>query len=320
MICLNGRAEDRILENFETIYATGFEVEEGFDPEFTIVGQDDWIAFGDGGNGLVDEFFEGEGQQAYIGLFPPEIDIDQLPPEEQETAGMFFSLLRLVDVDTFPEEAPLIHFRITMEIVDSTNGERDNFRWSAYNIEGQRLFSVDFDNETKDIAYALDDDQGLIPTEFTFDHEGSYDLEITMNFPRNLWCATLNGTVIINAQAITTTDAQRTLSDVDAVWAIFNPEAPGDNYMLFDNYALTRAHLPSIPPKVETLGVLPDGKFVLRVFGEPGTEYQVEVSSDLNQWEPIMTGIASQVGGTFDFVDADAGNHISRFYRASTQP
>ena len=256
----------------------------------------------------MDNFFDGEGQQAFIGLHPP---------ESEETVE-FYSLLRLVNISDFPEGAPLIKFKVTMEIVDSTNNERDNFRWSAYNIKGDRLFSVDFDNETKAISYALDDEKGLIGTEFTFDHLGNYDLDITMNFHRNTWCATLNDTVIINAQPLTTKDAELTLSDIDAVWAIFKPESPGDNYMLFDNYSITRENLPSIPAKVETQGILPGGKFVLRVFGEPDTEYQIEATTDFVEWTPIKEGKTSATDGTLDIIDQDAGNFVSRFYRAVT--
>ena len=292
----------------EVIYETGFEADQGFDPEFTITGQDDWQAFGDGGNGLVEDFFDDQGQQAFIGLFPP----------ESEEPIEFFSLLRLVNIAEFPDESPIVKFTVTMEIVDSTNNERDNFRWSIYNIKGDRLFSVDFDNETKAISYALDDEKGLIDTEFTFDHFGNYELDITMNFKRNTWCASLNGAVIINAQPLTTKDAELTLSDIDAVWAIFKPESPGDNYMLFDNYRITRESLPSIPPKVETQGILPGGKFVLRVFGEPDTDYRIEATSDFVHWTPIKSGTTSTTDGTFDFVDEESGNYTSRFYRATT--
>ena len=317
-IAVGSFAEERPTETTTVIYATGFEADQGFDPEFTIVGQDDWRSFDDGGNGLVENFFEGEGQQAFIGLHPPIIDEANLTPEELETAGRFFSLLRFVNVTTFSKEAPLIKFQVTMEIVDSTNGERDNFRWSVYNLKGNRLFSVDFDNETKSIAYALDDDQELIPTEFTFDHLGSYDLEITMNFLENHWSAALNGVVIVENQPITTRGAELTLSDIDAVWAIFKPESPGDNYMLFDNYSISRARLSSTPSRVQPQGMLPGGKFVLRVFGEPATDYRVEATSDFIQWTPIQSGTTSSDTGTFDMVDEDAGNFVARFYRAIT--
>ncbi|MCS1408494.1 MAG: hypothetical protein M2R45_01669 [Verrucomicrobia subdivision 3 bacterium] len=314
-------AADGRTETRETIYATGFEKDEGFDLEFSLIDQDDWQAlgglisqddwrafFGDGGNGLVDNFFNGEGQQAFIGY---------TPPESEETVE-FFNLLRAVNVADFPDEAPAINFSVTMQIVRSTNNEHDNFRWSVYNLKDDRLFSVDFDNETKNISYILDDDGGLIHSNVTFDNLGVYDLEISMNFHRNIWCAALNGTVIANALPITTKNAELTLSTIDAVWNIFKPGSPGDNYMLFDNYSITRASVPSIPPRVGTQGILPGGKFVLRVFGEPNTEYQVETSSDFKTWTPIKTGKTSADDATFDIVDEDAPDFKTRFYRATT--
>ena len=303
-----GWATDEAGEVLEVVYTTGFEADEGFDPEFTLVGQGGWQAFGDGGNGLVDNFFDGEGQQAFIG---------NTPPESEETVE-FFSLLTFLNITNFTAEAPIVRFNVTMEIVDSTNGNRDNFRWSTYNVAGDRLFSLDFDNETKVINYALDDDQGLVPTEFTFDHFGIYDLEVDMNFLNNVWCASVNGTVVVNGQPLTTKEAELTLSDIDAVWAIFQPESPGDNYMLFDNYRISRLGLPSTPPRVEARGVLTGGHFVLRVFGEPNTDYRVEVTEDFIHWTPIKSARTSPDDGTFDFIDEDAGNSVQKFYRAST--
>lgn len=56
------------------IYATGFEVEEGYsyaDEFLPLRGQMGWIGEGSGGNGLLTNFFEGFGQQAYVGFAPP---------------------------------------------------------------------------------------------------------------------------------------------------------------------------------------------------------------------------------------------------------
>ena len=54
-----------------TVYSTGFEIAEGYDPELQLVGQNNWVGFGSGGNGIITNFFEGYGQQAYIGFAPP---------------------------------------------------------------------------------------------------------------------------------------------------------------------------------------------------------------------------------------------------------
>ena len=51
-----------------------------------------------------------------------------------------------------------------MMIVDSTNAQSDDFRWAVYNSEVQRLVTLDFDNETRNINYALDDNI-FLPTD-----------------------------------------------------------------------------------------------------------------------------------------------------------
>ena len=303
------RAAIPSTETREIIYATGFEANEGFDSEYTIPGQDEWQSTIDDsgmGNGL-GNFFEGQGQQAFIGFSPPESD----------EAVDSFSLFRFVNVTNFPDSAPIIHFDVAMEIGDSENNERDVFSWGAYNTNGDDLFFLDFDNQTQAISYLLDDGKGAIDTGFDFDYLRIYDLRITMNFRRNLWCATMDETVIVDNQPITTKNAELTLSSIDAVWLISNPERPGDNYMLFDNYSITRAGPPRMAPRVSIQGILPDGKCVLRVFGELDAAYQIEASSDLSVWTPIKTVKTSADEGILDFVDDQAPRFIARFYRAA---
>ena len=306
---VTARAAIPNTETIEIIYATGFETNEGFDSEYTIPGQDEWEATddGDGGSGLVSDFFEGQGQQAYIGF-------SSLKSDEVVDS---FSLFRLINVTNFPIDAPIINFNVTMKIVDSANNEHDKFRWFVFNFKNEFLFLIDFDNQTKVISYILDDGKGAIDTGYKFDHIRIYDLRISMNFRRNLWCATMDETVIVNNQPITTKNAELTLSDIGVEWLIYNPEKPGDNYMLFDNYSISRAR---IAPRVNVQGILPDGKCVLRVFGELDAEYQIEASSDLDIWTPIKTGRTSADEGILDFVDDQAPHFPARFYRAAIVP
>ena len=77
-----------------------------------------------------------------------------------------------------------------MQIADSTNGQCDDFRWSVYNTNGARLFTLDFDNS----SFRSRTDSTIapfVPTGLKFDNEGFYDLAISMNFGGNLWSATL---------------------------------------------------------------------------------------------------------------------------------
>lgn len=306
-------------ETSEIIYSTGFEASEGFNRNFPITGQDGWRGLVNGtseplvingGNGLVegDFFDEPERQLAFIGFSLP---------DSVETVE-FFNLFRTVTITNFPDNAPIIHFDVAMEFADSTNNERDIFSWGAYNTNGDGLFFLDFDNQTRAISYVLDDDEGAIDAGFDFDHEKIYDLRITMNFRRNLWCATMDETVIVNNQPITTKDAELTFSSIGVQWLISNPERPGNNHMFFDNYSITRAGPPRIAPRVGVQGILPDGKCVLRVFGELDAEYQIEASSDLNVWTPIKTGRTSADEGILDFIDDQAPRFPARFYRAAT--
>ena len=315
---VTARAAIPNTETIEIIYSTGFEANEGFNRDLVrITGQDDWLGsvngasgplFINGGNGLVEGEFVGWPWQqlAFIGFTLPESD----------EAVEFFNLFYPVTITNFPDSAPIIHFDVAMEIVDSENNERDIFSWGAYNFKGKNLFSLDFNNQTRAISYILDDGKGAIDTGSKFDHIRIYDLRISMNFRRNLWCAILDEAVIVNNQPITTKDAELTFSSIDAVWLISNPERPGDNYMLFDNYSITRAGPSQIAPRVGVQGILPDGKCVLRVSGKLDAEYQIEASSDLNIWTPIKTGRTSSDEGILDVVDDQAPRFIARFYRA----
>jgi hypothetical protein len=60
----------------------------------------------------------------------------------------------------------VVTFTVVMSIADSSDPAlRDSFRWSVYNTNAEptRLFSLDFDNATTNIAYLLDDDEGSWP-------------------------------------------------------------------------------------------------------------------------------------------------------------
>lgn len=288
------------------IYFTGFEVSEGFDPRFTLIGQKDWVGFGSGGNGLVTNFFPGLGQQAYVGFTPPS--------EREETLNVW----RPVDLAPIPTNQTLITFSVLMQIVDSRNGQFDDFRWSVYNTNGARLFSVDFDNSALLISYGLDDTAGFVQTGLAFDNQGFYELTIKMNFARNVWSAMLNDFVIVNSKPMTTTGAALNLGDIDAVWSIHRPGSPGDNYMIFDNYTILAESSASIAPRIEMSRFQANGQFGFRVFGEQGLNYAVEASENMKDWQ-IIKVVTAPAGGVFEFQDPDSTRIATRMYRVRHQ-
>lgn len=289
----------------ELLFRTGFEVAEGYteaDLMAPLRGQQGWLGEGSGGNGLVWDFFAGYGQQAYIGF---------LAPAEKDAGLSLWLPLELPDPD--PDQ-PVWRFSTLMQVVDSTNGEYDDFRWSAYNQDGWRLFTVSFDNSTTDIRYALDTDEVFRPTDFTFSNNAIYWLDVWMNFGRNNWMALLNGVVVVDSQPLTTGDLALNLGDLGPVWTLTRQGSAGDNYLLFDEYEVRVEPGLTIPPTLEILGLNQNEEFELYLHGERGLDYSIDVSSDLRTWTSLGTNHLAD--GFLYFVDTTAPGFPAGFYRA----
>lgn len=284
------------------LYETQFERAQGFDPELTLIGQDGWVGEGSGGNGLIDGFFPGLGQHAFIGFTAP------------TNSGEFLNAWRPVNYLPGPTNPPVVRISVQMSIEDSspTVTDRDDFRWSVYNREGNRLFTLDFENETLGINYLLNGET-FVPTGRTFTNAVLYQLEMWIDFERNEWSASLDGVPLVSTQPVTTQSYPLNFGDVDAVWAIRTPGKPGDNFMVFDNLRIVaESPEPNPPSRLEALGLLPKGGFVIACHGVPGVSYVIEAADDLGTWRPVSTNTMPDVGH-FDHVDRSTGTR--RFYR-----
>lgn len=292
------------------VYFTAFEAAEGYSTNLnlTLVGQGGWIGDGTGDNGVVNQFIPGQGQQALVGGASP------LPADKD------LVVWRPINFNPIAAGFPIVKFSVLMNIADSLNSQWDAFRWSVYNIQGQRLFSLEFDNyyEFLDVGYQLD---GTNKTQFTsvkYVNNSNYTLTVTMNYASNRWSASLNNTLITTNQLITTTNAALNLGDVDAVWLIYNTNAPGDNYLLFDNYRVTAESIPVTPAQVQFLGRTGEGWGLLRVFGANGAKWSLDATTNLVNWTALKT---NQISGTYyDHVDTGAAGIARRFYRARYVP
>lgn len=292
-----------------TVYSTQFENAQGYNIALDLIGQSRWVGQGSGGNGILTNAVPGQGQQAYIGFDTPNPADDRL------------IIWKPINFNPISAGLPIVKFSTQMQITDSSNGNWDIFRWSIYNIQGDRLFSLDFDNDFLDIAYLLDGTNQIVFTTNVFENAVTYTLNVTMNFASNRWSASLNNTLIVTNRLITTTNAPLNLGDVDAVW-LFNQNsgtnAPGNNYMIFDNYSIAAESIPVPPAQVQLLGRTREGWSLLRVNGQNNSRWSLDATTNLVNWTAIKTNIIS--GAFFDHVDTTSAGLPRRFYRARLVP
>jgi hypothetical protein len=91
----------------------------------------------------------------------------------------------------------------------------------------------------------------------------------------------------------------------------------------FDAAFIDNLLLPTAGPPVSvaqlrlTAGPSADGAVRVQLRGQSGQEYVIQASSDLVEWESIGNGVA--IDGVITFVDAEAGKHSLRYYRAVTR-
>ncbi len=293
------------------LYQTGFEFAEGFSAGFTVVGQDDWEGTAEGGNGIESGLIPNtEDQQAYIGF-------GGITSPAGERILNLYKPINYVP----PAQGPsVVRFSVRMQIVPSTNQVHDFFRWSVYNTDIRRLFSLDFDVNTGDISYLLEGGTNYVFTGRSFDTFGFYDLEIWMDLGRNAWTALLNGAVVVNSKPLALAGTKRDLGDVDAVWDKQSPTARDNDYMIFDDYRVSVVSVGSIPPRLEQLGVAPpDRAFLLRAYGQSGLNYAIEVTSDFKSWQTLLT-VRAPADGIMEYRDLPVVGTAVRFYRIRQIP
>ena len=279
------------------IYYTSFEPGEGYTTNSALVGQDGWLGQGTGGNGILQGYFPGAGQQAYLGFTAP-------------IAGDS----SLFVYQPLNKTLTRAQFSVTVAIADSSNTNYDDFYWGVYNQQTHQFFSIDFDNYELRVYYWLDNTNARIRSELTFTNGAAYPLTLDMDFSHNLWSATFNGALLATNQPITTTGAALNLGDIDAGWGIYDLSAPGDNFMVFDNYSITGL-VP--PPRLAVVGMVAGGT-ALQLSGQADTPFAVDASTNLLNWTPLKTNVTT--GGSFDFIDAGTASLGNRFYRARWVP
>ena len=290
------------------LYSTQFEAAEGFVSGENLYGQNGWTNSGSGGNGLTDwNAIYGYEQSGFIGFSPP------------TSNGLY--LWR--PINHTPSNLPLVTVEFDMSLTDSTTTNRDEFRWSVYNMDSDRLFSLVFDVRDLDIyagvgIYQLLDNEAFKYTGWEIFTNDVYSVKMQMNFAANQWSAWVGGVQVVTNELITTLNAPRTFGDVDAVWLPGYASGPGDNFMVFDDLTITadvaQPPIATLEPPLPIGG----GQYLIRVHGDEGMKVAVEASTNLTNWLSLKTNVVT--GGYFDFLDTTSVGLPRRFYRARFVP
>lgn len=265
------------LHSNEILFKTGFEVSEGYEPLYDLGGVNGWVATNAGGSGIPDDtFFEGQGQQAFIGFTA----FDQISDAN-------YSLFLWNPVDFIPteNENPILEFNVTFQILDSSNGHTDDFRWSFFNTENDRLFTIDFDNTTLRVNYLLGSSSDFIDPRTSFNNTNIYQLKVRMDYGENSWSCWLDGSPIIEDQIIFEDGVKRSLGDVSATWVVKDADNPGDNIMVFDNYEILKIQEVVQEPVLDVrIFRKESGSLMLSAKADIESQWIIQGSDDLIEW------------------------------------
>jgi hypothetical protein len=301
------------LQAATTNYVTGFEASQGYSTNLALGGQNGWICVmagsagtndaGTYANGVVDGYISGLGQQAYVGRTAMPIGYETLYAWQS------------INLDPIPAATTVVKCSVTFQILDSSNGEYNDFYWEVYNTQGDRLFTLDFDNYSMDIYYWLSGTSDFELAGRTFENVTTYSLEITMDFAGNTWSATLNGTPLIGPLQMAPPGIPRNLGDINADFdTYFNDAIAGDNFMVFDNLQIRSEQRPTL----SVLSARAGSPTTVRLVGENGNRYAIDTSTNLVNWLPLGTNTVS--GGVYDQVDAGSASRSNTYYRGRWLP
>jgi hypothetical protein len=289
------------------LYSTQFESTEGYNTNSDLAGQNGWTNIGSGGNGLT-SIFPGQGQQAYVGYSAPTNLVDDT-----------LSLWQPINFSPIASGLARVTFSTLVNIEDSTNSYFDSFQWSVYNIDSNRLFTIDFDNTAISVRYALDGtNASYVDTGVLFENSTTYTLTVVMDFASNSWSATLNSDLLATNKPMTTNGLSLTLGDVRAIWLLSDTNSPGDNRMLFDNYTITAEEITPPSPRVTLVGRNGSGQAQVRLNGLNGSRFAIEASTNLVNWMAVTTNLVTT--NSFDYLDTNAPAPARRVYRGRWVP
>ena len=240
--------------NPSTVYATDFE---RFTPGAgALVNQDQWsetnASSATNAQGVLTQGFSGQGRAGYIGYGNPDFS--------SSTATSAF-VFRSLNFDPIAEGAPIVQMRADISIIGSTNGRNDFFYLVLYNRAGSPLAGFYFDTASRR-AYAYDGST-FAASSFTFSFNTRYTVLGTFNFATRRWTARIGSTELVTDSTFAASATAVDVGNFAFVWTLSDSlRRPGDNFMFFDNLAITADPVPTALPTIQ-LPAAPSGSLTV---------------------------------------------------------
>lgn len=289
-------------------YRTDFENFTSGDDKW--VGTDGWIGNDTGRrvHGIDQDVIAGGGlgKTAFIGFNQP--------------SSLLVFVAKPINYNPQSGDLPLVRVETLVGIQDSiVKTARDSFCIGIYNIAGNRLAGIRFDNRPD--TYGIWRADGANPeyrTGVIFYRGELHLLSFSINLPANRWSAELDGIPLFENAQFTATSRAVEFGLLAYEWRLGAADATlyGDNWMLVADTVVRSAPLGIEPFKISSL-VHSAAATTLTWTGQKGFDYQVEYSNDLSVWRRDLPGMAFPAilaDQTLAFQDPTSG-WPRRFYR-----
>jgi C1A family cysteine protease len=215
----------------EALFATDFDTFPLGDNE--LVDADGWQ--GENTNDEVQgiyEAFDEMGGSAFLGYGEPD--------------DSYTAIYRTLNFDPVSQNRPIVNMSVDFSITDSSNDEFDIFAFTLYNRAGESLASLSLDNSDLSIWYE-NGTNSFRDSGQTFENDTLYTLNLRFDFAANRWTAHLDDVPLFRDQPINVDGRIRDAGDFALEWYLTDPNAPGDNFITFDNVLITATGGPRPP-------------------------------------------------------------------------
>ena len=247
----------------------------------------------------------------------------------QPTSRFTFVALDL-EYDHIASDKPVVEIDTLIGIEDSTNDRRDDFYFSIYNADGDRLASIRFDNESPDTPNSQFgiwrvSNTNQFDTLFDFTLGELFNLVATVDLEKNVWSASIDEIPIFENAQFSNMDAPLDFGFLAFEWELASliPYNYGDNFLLVADLSIQsvdkNSHLPSSINRIEVTHQFDSlGGISLNWQTAVGWTDQVEYSNDLVTWFADLPGSTFKnlvSPGRITFFYANDPAEAYRFYR-----